>query len=338
VYNFGLAAILVMMFVGFRMWREAWRRPRLAWGALVGSIAFQVGVHVPEHAVRIYQYLRYGWNPAPGILGHTPLHGTGPFDLLVLHFWYNAIITTLLAVSFFSYRSWLGHEPVNHPVRRRRFGVNLLPRPAGADLASVFRPAMAAAAFGAAAIHAAVVPGHARESWVLGAFFFVVAVLQAAWGGALLVRRTRGTVALGAVGMGLVILVWALSRAAGVPVGPEAWSPERLGLLDGAATVFEVLAVAGALALLHTSIGGRAIDRVRAGRWSAGLGSAAAASTAGVILAPGGRTTLARAGDVVLTTTHVVHIALFAAGLVAFASYVTVNVARGRARPRVVAL
>ena len=79
-YNVALGALLVAMFVRFRMWRRAWRSPLLGWIALVAATAFQLGLHVPEHAVRIYEFLRYGWNPAPGILGHTPLHGTGPFD------------------------------------------------------------------------------------------------------------------------------------------------------------------------------------------------------------------------------------------------------------------
>src|SRR5437879_3531283 len=119
-YNVALGALLVAMFVRFRMWRRAWRSPLLGWIALVAATAFQLGLHVPEHAVRIYEFLRYGWNPAPGILGHTPLHGTGPFDLLLLHFWYNAIVTTLLAVSFFSYRGvfWRESGPAVLPLPR----------------------------------------------------------------------------------------------------------------------------------------------------------------------------------------------------------------------------
>src|SRR5881398_1762840 len=99
IYNVGLGLAIVMMFVGYRMWRKEWRQYNVvAWVALVAAMVVQAGWHVSEHAVKMYQYYAHGWNPAPGILGHTPKFGTGPFQVVYLHFWYNLAVTALLVV------------------------------------------------------------------------------------------------------------------------------------------------------------------------------------------------------------------------------------------------
>jgi hypothetical protein len=99
--NGTIGALLLVVFFGYRMYDPWWRgaSPR-GWWAFVGATAVEDGLHVPEHVVRIYQYLHYGWNPAPGILGHTPLHGTGPVELVALHFVYNVLVTGFLAAAF----------------------------------------------------------------------------------------------------------------------------------------------------------------------------------------------------------------------------------------------
>lgn len=117
VYNAGLGASLVMLFLGYRMYRPEWRqavRDRVGWLALTLALVLQVGWHVPEHAVKMYQYFAYGWTTAPGILGRTPDVGTGPFDLLYLHFWYNTIVTGLLVAAFIAYRVY--RRPLGRPV------------------------------------------------------------------------------------------------------------------------------------------------------------------------------------------------------------------------------
>jgi len=110
---------------------------------------------------------------------------------------------------------------------------------------------VAALSAGAGAIHAAVVREHAAEYWLFGAFFVLSAVLQLAWAWLILARPSRGLYALGAAGQALVVLIWVVSRTAGLPVGPDAGLPEAAGAADTLSTVLEVLAVFGALAVLR---------------------------------------------------------------------------------------
>src|SRR5207247_9736273 len=65
---------------------------------------------------------------------------------------------------------------------------------------------------GAATIHFAVLGPHLRESWILGAFFAVVAVAQMGWALAAAVRPSHLVWAAGALGNALVVWVWVVSR------------------------------------------------------------------------------------------------------------------------------
>ena len=104
-FNVLLGVALLVLFVGCRMDEPAWRRySPLGWGAFVGALLIEDGLHVPEHVARLSQYLRYGWNPAPGILGHTAFHGTGPFNLFVLHTVYNFVVTGLIVAAYLAFR------------------------------------------------------------------------------------------------------------------------------------------------------------------------------------------------------------------------------------------
>ena len=100
---------------------------------------------------------------------------------------------------------------------------------------------------GAATIHFAVGPEHFREDFRFGLFFVVMATLQLAWGAAIVARDSRTLYAGGAVGNAVILGVWAVSRTTGLPFGPEAWTPESIGLLDGIATAYEAVLVAGSL-------------------------------------------------------------------------------------------
>jgi hypothetical protein len=100
-FNLALSALLLLLFLGYRMDRPEWRRESATgWWAMVGAVVVEVGLHLPEHVVRMVQYLRWGWNPAPGILGHTATHGSGPFDVVLLHTAYNAAVAILLLVAY----------------------------------------------------------------------------------------------------------------------------------------------------------------------------------------------------------------------------------------------
>jgi hypothetical protein len=92
----------------------------------------------------------------------------------------------------------------------------------------------------AAGIHAYVVPEHYEEYWLFGLFFAVVAFAQGAWAAAVLYRPTRLLRHAGvALSAGLLAL-WALSRTAGLPLGPERWHTEPVELLDIAAGAAEL--------------------------------------------------------------------------------------------------
>ncbi|HEX9313650.1 MAG TPA: hypothetical protein VGA30_12630, partial [Actinomycetota bacterium] len=66
-FNLDLGALLLLLFLGYRMDRPEWRRESAAgWWAMAGAVVVEVGLHLPEHVVRIVQYLRWGWNPGAG--------------------------------------------------------------------------------------------------------------------------------------------------------------------------------------------------------------------------------------------------------------------------------
>jgi hypothetical protein len=108
----------------------------------------------------------------------------------------------------------------------------------------------AAFSVGAGVIHFAVSGEHFDVSWAHGLFFTVVAWLQLAWAVGIVLRPTRRLLVAGIVLNAAVIAVWALSRIWGVPVGPDAWTPESVGLADALATGMEAAIVVCALAVL----------------------------------------------------------------------------------------
>ena len=98
--------------------------------------------------------------------------------------------------------------------------------------------------FASSVIHAAVIADHLEYYWPSGVFFLAVACAQAAWS-VLVYRRPRdGRLLLaGAIGNGVLVVLWVISRTAGMPVGPQPWRPEPVGAADVLATVDELAAV-----------------------------------------------------------------------------------------------
>ena len=76
------------------------------------------------------------------------------------------------------------------------------------------------------------------------------ALAQAVWGALVLARPSARLVAAGVAGNVAIIAAWALSRTAGLPIGPDAGTPEPVAALDAVATAFELGVVVTALALL----------------------------------------------------------------------------------------
>lgn len=120
----------------------------------------------------------------------------------------------------------------------------------------------------AAAIHAAQIRVHLDEWNVAGLFFIASAVAQVG----LAVMLTRGMdrrardvrglvrsfstlpsrklmIGVAATSLTLVV-VWAISRAVGIPFGPNAGTPEPVSRPDSLATMFELLTLAAILPLL----------------------------------------------------------------------------------------
>lgn len=120
----------------------------------------------------------------------------------------------------------------------------------------------------AGAIHTAQIRIHLAEWNVTGLFFIASAVAQVGLAIALTrgmnwrARDVRGLVRsfstppprkliIGVIATSLTLVgVWAISRTAGMPFGPDAGTPEPVNRPDSMATMFEVLTLGGMLPLL----------------------------------------------------------------------------------------
>lgn len=104
----------------------------------------------------------------------------------------------------------------------------------------------------AAAIHVVAAYSHAGESALHAVAFAVVAAAQFAWGIAVYRGAGSSVLASGAVLSLAVVAAWIASRTVGLPFGPEAWTPEPVGIQGLLATADEIvlaLVVAGHLAV-----------------------------------------------------------------------------------------
>jgi hypothetical protein len=122
-----------------------------------------------------------------------------------------------------------------------------------------------------AVIHVAAALEHLSEWWVFSAIFAVTSFLQGCWAiavwrrGAGVSRRFLWAGTL--LGLGIVA-TWIASRTTGLPVGPERFEAEEVGLLDGQATANELLAC---LLVLPALVGARRVRRPLV-YWSEALG------------------------------------------------------------------
>jgi hypothetical protein len=101
-------------------------------------------------------------------------------------------------------------------------------------------------------IHFAAAGEHFDVSWMHGTFFAVVGWLQLAWGVAVVVRPDeRRLLQAGIVLHGGTLVVWALSRAVGLPVGHDAGVAEPVAFADAMTSAFEATIVVATLAVLR---------------------------------------------------------------------------------------
>lgn len=110
-------------------------------------------------------------------------------------------------------------------------------------------------------IHAAQIPAHLEQYWLFGALFAVASCLQALW--AAFVWREplhRRALIAGAVLNAVLVAVWAVSRTTGLPIGPDAWRPEAVGVADVISKLDELAAVILSLAVLRRLRGARRVQ------------------------------------------------------------------------------
>jgi hypothetical protein len=102
----------------------------------------------------------------------------------------------------------------------------------------------------AAGIHFAVLQDHLEVDLSEGVFFFALGWFQLIWAQVYLLRAHRRIAAAAVVVNAATVLIWLASRTVGLPIGPQPWVPEQIGLADLLATTFEV----GLIGLLLPSI------------------------------------------------------------------------------------
>jgi len=125
----------------------------------------------------------------------------------------------------------------------------------------------AALSLATALVHLDVVGEHLREYRPAGAFFAAVAVLEAGWAVAVVVRPSRGALVAGVASNLALLSLWGLSRWLGVPVGPAPWVPEPVGALDLTCAGLEAVIAAMGAALLRTAGVGARMSGWSSGSW-----------------------------------------------------------------------
>jgi hypothetical protein len=104
---------------------------------------------------------------------------------------------------------------------------------------------------GAAAIHFAVMPEHFAEWWAFGVFFGALGWFQAAWPLWLTTEPPRPAIFAGILVNAATVGLWVVSRTTGLPIGPEPWTPEAVGVADVVATALELVLVVGLVATFN---------------------------------------------------------------------------------------
>ncbi|MEU6429970.1 hypothetical protein ABZ860_29115 [Microbispora sp. NPDC046973] len=146
---------------------------------------------------------------------------------------------------------------------------------------------LAALAAGSAAIHFGVMPDHFATSAGHGVLFAVAGCLQLAWAAALLLRPTQAVLLTGGFADLALVVIWLVGRTAGLPLGPDAWTPDPGGAPEALAALLEtVLAAAAPVLVAYASVtddeGAGTRRRMRTGG-SPSAGRAGAALVAGPV-------------------------------------------------------
>jgi hypothetical protein len=93
-------------------------------------------------------------------------------------------------------------------------------------------------------VHVVVAPSHVADGLATFGFFVVISVAQLAWAWRMAVRCTPGLMIAGAVLNASIVVVWAVSRLNGAPIG----------IVDGLATVLEIVVLGTAMTLWQAHV------------------------------------------------------------------------------------
>jgi hypothetical protein len=109
---------------------------------------------------------------------------------------------------------------------------------------------VAAVAFIGGLIHVGAGVDHFGAFSLYTLVFCLLAAAQITWAAMLLRHPSRRVMLLGcALQLGIVAL-WTLSRTVGVPIAPQAWVPEQIGVADLVETLGEISSVVAALCVV----------------------------------------------------------------------------------------
>lgn len=109
---------------------------------------------------------------------------------------------------------------------------------------------VAALAFIGALIHVGAAVEHWEEYRLYTLVFSCLAALQTCWALLILRGASRRVLVLGCMLQLGIVGLWAVSRTAGVPFAPTAWTPEEIGVADLTATIGELTTAVAVLSVL----------------------------------------------------------------------------------------
>lgn len=143
---------------------------------------------------------------------------------------------------------------------------------------------------GAAVVHLGVASPHFAEWWAAGAFFVVTGVAQLVWAAATWTAPAQRRLLLAGAALNVaMVVVWAVSRLWGLPFGPEAGTPEAVGVADVVTVVLELGSCVLVAFLLPLAGREQALTRSGGAPGAASrVGVATAAAAVLVLLAAGG--------------------------------------------------
>lgn len=111
-------------------------------------------------------------------------------------------------------------------------------------------PIVVVSSTAAAGVHGAVGPMHFRELLLFGVFFAVTAVAQVGWAVLMVLNPTRHLLVLGVAGNAALLVLWLVTRTAGLPFGLMP-TPEAVGVWDLCCAAWEAVVVIGGLHALR---------------------------------------------------------------------------------------